>query len=477
MKKHKSITWHITGWLLAFVAGLLALIWLGQTVLLPTLYREHRKATVAQVVTELGDRLGKPQFARLLSQTAREQSACIRVLRYSGTEIYSLDYMPYSELQGRGKSELFDLWGEANGARSGSVTEIYAMDSPRLQRLVPSGVDAILYVKVFHPAGQEATAIFYNSTITPIDGMMESLSIELRWVMVVSVLFAAALAFWVSRRIAKPITRINDQARQLKNQDYSVVFDSDSYREVAELSDTLNATNREMALLDGLRRELIANVSHDLRTPLSMIIAYAEVMRDIPGENTPENVQVIIDEAGRLSDLVNDSMLIPGPIDASDRLNYSFYDFAASCRSTIERYQKLSVNQKYRITYEGPDHIQVRADRIKISQVVYNLLNNAIAHAGDRPDVILRLDTVNGKVRVGVIDHGEGIPEEKQALIWEEFYSDTEDPHFHAGLGLTIVRRILELHHANYGVESTPGKGSIFWFTLDCYDKEPPPAA
>jgi signal transduction histidine kinase len=470
LKKRKSIVLRVTAYLLAYVIVLLGIIWLSHYVFMPVLYRLHRQDTVREAVTELGNALDTPQFSRLLSQTAREQSACIRVLRRSGTEIYSLDYMPYSALKDYTKPALFDLWHEANGG-GGEEMSIYAMDSVRLKRLVPSGVYAILYVKVFDTGGREPTAIFYNSTITPIDGMLAVLQYELWWITIAAVLFAALMGYKISKDIARPITKINDQARRLKEQDYSVVFDSDNYREVAELSQTLNATGRTMEMLDGLRRELIANVSHDLRTPLAMITAYSEIMRDVPGENTPENVQIIIDEANRLTELVNDVLLLPARPDATERLNLSFYDFAEACRSTIARYQKLSLNKKYRITYEGPDHIQVKADRIKISQVIYNLLNNAISHAGDNPEIVLRLDTVNDRIRVGVIDHGVGIPEEKQRLIWDEFYSDSKDEKFHAGLGLTIVRRILELHHADYGVESKPGEGSTFWFTLNCYEK------
>ena len=118
-------------------------------------------------------------------------------------------------------------------------------------------------------------------------------------------------------------------------------FEGKDYREVAELSDTLNATAKELGKNESLRRELIANVSHDLRTPLTMIIAYAEVMRDLPGENTPENVQVVIDEAGRLTNLVNDmldmSKLQAGVMEKNDTV----YNLTESIESVLERYNKL----------------------------------------------------------------------------------------------------------------------------------------
>lgn len=469
LSRRKSITWWITANILVFVALLLTIIFISHTFILPSLYRWQRTKTVAEAVTELGGSLNSPYFSRTLAQIAREQSACIRVLQKSGTEVYSLDYMPYSTLKDMSKSELFDLWYEANGG-GGTHSEIYAMDSARLKRLVPSGVNAIIYVRSFEVEGREPVAIFYNSTITPIDGMMEVLRIELWWIMGIAIVFTAALAVFVSRSIAQPITRINDQARRLKNQDYSVVFDSNTYREVAELSDTLNATNREMELLDGLRRELIANVSHDLRTPLSMIIAYAEVMRDVPGENTPENVQTIIDEANRLSELVSGVLLIPDSSGKSDGLSLVFYDYTSACRSIIERYRKFNVNSSCEILYEGPAHLQIRADRVKLSQVIYNLLNNAIAHAGDSAEIKLKVMMKDGRVRTEIIDFGEGIPEEKLPLIWEDYYSDTDDEGYHTGIGLSIVRRILELHKARYGVKSRLGEGSTFWFEIDCYE-------
>lgn len=469
MKKRRSITWWITINILVFVGVLLALIWVSQTYLLPSLYRWQRTRTVASSVAELGEVYETPYFSRTLSQVAREQSACIRVLLEDGTETHSLDYMPYSTLGDYSKEELLSLWYEANGG-GGKHTEIYAMDSARLRRLVPSGVNAILHVQSFKLESGGRVCIFYNSTITPIDGMMEVLKIELWWIMGIAIAFTAVMTVRVSRRIAHPITKINDQARRLKNQDYSVVFDSDSYREVAELSDTLNAANREMERLDSLRRELIANASHDLRTPLSMIIAYAEVMRDVPGENTAENVQTIIDEAQHLSELVGGALLTPMTAsDAGDSLSYGFFDYAAVCRNTAELYGKLNIGNR-RIIYDGPSHLQIRADRVRMLQVIYNLLNNAISHAPESEEIIIRVSMNDGRMRTEIIDRGEGIPEDKLRLIWNDYYTDTEDKDYHTGLGLTIVRRILELHGARYGADSRLGEGSAFWFELDFYN-------
>ena len=120
------------------------------------------------------------------------------------------------------------------------------------------------------------------------------------------ILLSFGLALFISSRLSKPLEQMNESAKQLGEGKYDIRFPEQGAREVAELAATLNYAAAELSKVEDLRRELIANVSHDLRTPLTMISGYAEVMRDIPGENTPENVQIVIDEANRLTGIVND---------------------------------------------------------------------------------------------------------------------------------------------------------------------------
>ena len=115
---------------------------------------------------------------------------------------------------------------------------------------------------------------------------------------------ALATAGLMSKIITKPIVKMNESAKRHAKGEYGTDFTVSGYREIDELADTLNYASKELAQTDTLQKELISNVSHDLRTPLTMIKGYGEVMRDIPGENTSENIQIIIDETTRLSDLV-----------------------------------------------------------------------------------------------------------------------------------------------------------------------------
>ena len=147
--------------------------------------------------------------------------------------------------------------------------------------------------------------IMLNSELTPLRATVQTLRMQFVWISVIFVGLALLMAMVFARSIVSPIVRMNQSAKQLAKGNYDVQFEGEGYRETRELAETLNYASKELSQNDRLQKELIANVSHDLRTPLTMIKGYGEIMRDIPGENTPENMQTIIDETERLSELVN----------------------------------------------------------------------------------------------------------------------------------------------------------------------------
>ena len=466
-KAERSIAWRIAAYLLGYVALLFVLLYVLQIWLLPTLYQQYNEKQAVIQVAQMGQMLERPGFFQSVIRMARENTACIRVLREDGTETCSLDLMTFCNLHIMSKSELMTLWerAEENG---GTLSMIYNMDSDRLSRLVPSGSVAILHVQVFRDGLQRPTAIFYNATVSPIQDIMAVLRQELIWVLILALVVALSMVLWVSKITVGPIVNLTRQARLLQRQDYTVAFKSNGYREIAELSSVLNETSRTLELLDKVRREIISNLSHDLRTPLAMLKAYGEVIRDVPGENTPENIQIVIDEVDRLTRLINESLVYPEFSDViTPPLKLTRVDVAMICHEAAERYGKFKVSNLREISYEGPEHLPATADEARISQVIYNLVDNCISHAGQNIRVQLRAAPLkNGGVRVEVSDDGRGIPKDRQNLIWRINYSSTQEKRYHSGLGLSIVSSVLEQHKAKYGVESRPGHGSTFWFEL-----------
>ncbi len=330
-----------------------------------------------------------------------------------------------------------------------------------------------LMIKVVRGADGYSYVILLDAELTPINATITTLTMQFFWIAALLFFGVLVLAYVLSRVISRPLVRMNEAAKRLAQGNYDAHFAGDGYKETRELAQTLNYAAAELSRVDGLQKELIANISHDLRTPLTMITGYSEVMRDIPGENTPENVQVIIDEAQHLSALVNDLLDLSRVQSGVRRALPEVFDLTATVQTTIERYEKLTRHEGYVITFSAKDNISVYADSGMILQVVYNLINNAINYCGEDRTVLVTQERRGAVVRISVTDHGMGIPPEQLREIWDRYYK-IDRVHRRAmigtGLGLSIVKGILDQHGSDYGVESTQGLGSTFWFELPVVD-------
>lgn len=336
-----------------------------------------------------------------------------------------------------------------------------------------SNAQIMTHCKILHLEDGTECFLIVTSALTPLSNTVEIIKDEISVISLVFVCLAVLISIFASNKIAKPIYQTNKTAKQLAKKNYNVEFDQKGYLEVKELNDTLNYAKNELAATEKLQKELIANISHDLRTPLTMITGYGEVMRDLPGENTPENIQIIIDEATRLSNLVNDLLDLSKLQAGSVMPEKNVFCLTDSIEAIFSRYSKLKEQDGYNIGLaEYSEKVYVNADELKISQVIYNLVNNAINYVGEDKTVIVTQEIMGKKVRISVTDHGEGIPAEKLQYIWDRYYKVDKEHRrsvVGTGLGLSIVKSILDAHNAHYGVKSVIGRGSTFWFELDIH--------
>ena len=321
--------------------------------------------------------------------------------------------------------------------------------------------------------GDTQYVIIQKSDFTPMVTIANTLKYQFTFIWLFLLILTLIFASVMSKFITDPIVRMNKSAKDLAHGKYDSDFRGTGYREINELADTLNYAANELSKNDRLQKELISNISHDLRTPLTMIKGYGEMMRDIPGENTPENIQVVIDETARLTELVND-MLDLSKIQSGARTpEFREFCFTEMVRQTLIRYEKLTMQEGYKIEFEADRDVNVMADAGMILQVVYNLINNAINYTGDDKYVCVKQTVLDGAVRLSVTDTGAGISEEDIPRIWDRYYK-VDKVHRRmtvgTGLGLSIVKGILETHNASYGVQSRKGGGSTFWFELNSFD-------
>lgn len=300
------------------------------------------------------------------------------------------------------------------------------------------------------------------------------------FVFVMSFAVSGAVSAWFTR----PLAEMAGKADALAKGDFSVDFHGYNYgREMIELADRLNYARDEIAKADGMQKELISNVSHDFKTPLTMIKAYASMIMEISGE-IPEkrnkHAQVIIDEADRLALLVNDVLAISKMRSGIEEMQKIHFDLSAYLQEVLERFAYLEA-MGYVFETDVDEDVFTVGDELKLGQVLYNLIGNAVNYTGEDKRVIIKLKKRGNVARLLVRDTGAGIEQDELANIWARYYRSKEmhkRPVHGTGLGLSIVKTVLEKHAFAFGVDSKVGKGTVFYVdfplenTTDLLDKK-----
>lgn len=477
-----GIKWHIFAWLILFTAVIIALIWICQGFFLDSIYKTIKIYEIKKS-TKMIDKYIQSEFSEdVANEIAYRNELCILLYKVKGDsisgQICSSDTLRNCVIHNTDLASKFLLF-EKTVQNGGEFMQRFRFDISKgvyysvgsdLYDELSSDNESIVYCSIIDNSNGKYFLIL-NSQISPVTATVRTLNVMLISISVVLVLIALIMASLISRRISKPIVKLNEDAKLLAKGNYGVDFSVGGYKEIKELSDSLAYAEDALSKVDSLRRDLIANISHDLRTPLTMITGYAEAIKDLPGENTPENMQIIIDESNRLTSLVNDVLDISKLESGVQQTTLEKFDLTEEIIFILNRYNVLKAIDGYKIYFEYSEHVLVETDRTCIGQIVYNLVNNAITYTGDDKNVYVRqvIDSGNKTVKIEVRDTGCGISEEQLPLIWDRYYK-VDKTHKRAlvgtGLGLSIVRKIMELLHGEYGVRSSVGNGSTFWFSI-----------
>lgn len=420
---------------LAMAMLTVVLLWLIQAGLMRDSYLNQLIADVRQAVSEAA------QTRTLEVTTLSEQTgATILVLDASGNLVSTSARMPMMGMALRHVQTMFQQ-GDF------STSEIISgSDSTQRYALVGQSL----------PAGG---AVFALLSLNAVDTAARVLRSQLSLITLVLALAAIVLALILSRTLSRPILAATAAARSLAAGQYQTHLTVKGQDEIADLSTALNELGQQLQVTETLRRELIANVSHELRSPLTVIQGYAETVRDVtwPDEQKrSEQLTLIADEASRLTRVVGD-ILEYSKLQAGVRPPDSQVFAAGPILTSVQlRFELEAATRGLTFDSTGSDG-DIRFDPAQFEQVLTNLVANAINYAD--PDSVIRINVqpVGAKNRIEILNQGETIPADELAQIWDRYHRSVQvrdDRRLGTGLGLAIVRSILEQHGVAYGVES-----------------------
>lgn len=293
-----------------------------------------------------------------------------------------------------------------------------------------------------------------------------------------AVFIAIILVYIVSLRLSKPLKQINNAARIMAGGDFRKRLNIKSNDEIGELAGTFNQMAVALQNLEEMRRGFIANVSHELRTPMTSIRGFIEGILDgtIPYDRQEYYLTIVRDETNRLNRLVNDLLDLARMEAGEVTVNLKPFDINELVRKCIIKLETLLVDKGIFVEADFEEEgMCVNADADAIERVMYNLVHNAIKFTPENGRIKITTKAQKDKVLVSVRDNGTGIEKDELDMIWERFYKTDKSrsrDKTGTGLGLAIVKNIINEHGQQIWVESEPGKGTEFTFSLDGYESD-----
>lgn len=460
--KFNSLRNKIWSYLIIFSITTLSFLWLFQVIFLGTYYEWVKTNEISKIADKIIEGYDNNNMKEIMDDISFKEGICIDVT-YGNTEIYSSNNLNRG-CMGLTSNDITYLMNKSDFKNSDDTKKVYKMVNTRFNNKI------VMYgIKL-----DEGYYVFINASLEALSSTTAILGSQLVYVTILVMFLSLLISYFISKRISTPIIKINNIAKKMSKGDYTVKFEIDeSIDELNELVNTLNETNNVLSKTDSIRRELLANVSHDLKTPLTMIKAYAELIRDLSysdKEKTINNLNTIIDETDRLNLLVNEILDLSKMQSNMDELLIEEFDLNLLIEAIINRFSYLKETKKYKLVYKGLENIIVKADKKKIEQVIYNLISNASSYVGKDKLIIVNLIKNKDNYRVEIVDHGKGINEEDLELIWDKYYK-TDKTHNRdnngTGLGLSIVKNILLKHDFGFGVISDKNKGTTFYFEIE----------
>lgn len=331
---------------------------------------------------------------------------------------------------------------------------------------------------------------------TPLESIEESAAVSRDFMFLIgffAVILGGTIAWIYSGKISTPILKLADISEKMKNLDFEAKYTGSDDNEIGilgkninSLSSSLESTISELKTanielqqdikkkekVDEQRKEFIANVSHELKTPIALIQGYAEGLKEGITDD-PENIdyylEVICDEAERMNRMVKSLMTLNELENGYQNMNMERFDLTALVSNYVGNAGVLLKDSDVKVIIDSPESMYVWGDEFRVEEVIMNYFSNAVHHvSGAAKEIHIEVERKNDKARVTVFNTGSRIPQEDLARIWDKFYKvDKARTRIYggSGVGLSIVKAIMMGLGQEYGVENKED-GVAFWFEL-----------
>ena len=499
MGKTRSFRTKLWLYFVLFAALLFSLLWLLQTVGLQKFYDGMMKNNIRRAAQTIIAASKSDDFIEIIDHLTFEESLLVYITDEQGRVYYSSDsFNPYFRQEpkpGRrspGGKNNPNRPNDPAGYQSGFFRNLPDNYDVFLAALAESKIGTVEYTSGnsfiygahitlnddFDDDDDDndelkPAVLYVSGTLGAVGAAASIIQTQLLWVTGLSLVLAFVIAWLISRRFDKPIKQLNEQAKMLSEDKYEDRFQKGFCRELDELDDSLNESAEKLAEAREYQKELLANVSHDLRTPLTMIKGYAEMVRDISWEDETqrnEDTGVIIKEADRMTALVNEILEYSQLMQTNAEISLTDVDFSTLTERVTDRFEPIFRSEDGIIERDITPGCIVQGNESLLERAVFNLIDNAIRHSGEKDKrVTISVRNKGGRTCLTVRDYGEGIDPAELPHIWEKYYTSRQrSGKGVSGLGLAIVKQTAQLHHGEVSAESIPGEGSIFTLELPC---------
>lgn len=458
MLKKNNLKTEILKYLIIFAIIILSFLWIFQAIFFKAIYKEYKLNEIKQTANIINKNKNKITQEQI-NELALDKSVCIEIDNNNYELIYNSTFFGKGCIRNKEQTLKYKFDFISNNKK----TQTYEIEDKR------DNLNTYVYaIKL-----DEEQYAFINASIEPVDSIEQIIRKELLIITIIIVILSLILAEIISNIISNPIKKISKEAKKIATGNFNINFNNDSnIEEINELTTTLNYAKEELNKTEELRQDLMANISHDLKTPLTMIKAYAEMSIDLHNNNEEkrkQDVEIIKEEVERLTNLVNDILDLSKMQSKVDELNIEEFDLVELVENILKRYEVLKEKENYNFIFKhNKKETKVKADKKKIEIVIYNLINNAINYTGNDNKVTINIEDKE-EIKLEIKDTGKGIKEEDIPYIWDKYYKNKKKHKRNligTGLGLSIVKNALELHKFKYRVETKINKGTTFYFQI-----------